>query len=78
MDKNNQRRIRELSRTDKEGPEIAWDKGQPKYRLKVGAKTFLVRNLSVWCNFYEVNYQMLSRIIRDERTEYQGIVVEKL
>lgn len=49
---------------DYESIDVAWDKGKPKWVLETEEKRFYVRKLTEWCNFYEVNYQMLTRKLR--------------
>jgi len=77
-------RIAELIDQDTESEEIAWDKGTPRYKVVSGPKTFYVRNLNEWCAFYEVNYQMLCRKMREAEGQgidagvYNGLEVTKL
>lgn len=78
MTEPTQKRIKELIPTDVESETIAWDKGEPKYLVVCEAKTFHVRNLNTWCEFYDVNYQMLLRTLRESDGTYKGVQVTKL
>jgi len=78
MSKDVLERIEELVDEDIECSTIAWDKGVPNYYVVCGRKTFYVRNLNTWCDFYEINYQMLLRKLREGKGSYKGVQVTKL
>ena len=78
MKETTHEKIARLEPSDTHGPTIAWDKGTPKYRLSVKKRTYYIRNLTTWCEFYEVNYQMLLRAIRESDGVYKDISVLEL
>lgn len=70
--------------SDRMNRTVAWDKGTPKYFLICEGKEFYIKNLHTWCEFYEVNYQMLLRALRvaEEKgslpAKYKAITVSKV
>ena len=78
MSNRMQKKIRDRMALDRETRDIAWDKGKPNYLIECEAKTFRVKNLTDWCEFYDVPYQSLMRVARENLGDYKGIKIRKI